>query len=72
LHKTAESKINTQRYNIRVPSQNQYDDKDDDTEHKHHRRAVYASETTGLLLIAALLLILTLVRYWHSIQWSLR
>jgi hypothetical protein len=39
---------------------------------KHHRHAVYASETTGLLLIAFTLLILTLVRYWHEIQWSLR
>jgi hypothetical protein len=40
--------------------------------HKHHRHAVYASETTGLLLIAFMLLILTLVRYWHEIHWSLR
>lgn len=41
-------------------------------DHKHHRHAVYASETTGLLLIAVMLLILTLVRYWHTIHWSLR
>ena len=41
-------------------------------DHKHHRHAVYASETTGLLLIAFLLLVLTLVRYWHDIHWSLR
>jgi hypothetical protein len=33
---------------------------------------VYASETTGLLLIAFLLLVLTLLRYWHDIHWSLR
>ena len=26
----------------------------------------------GLLLIALMLLILTLVRYWHDIHWSLR
>lgn len=39
---------------------------------RHHRHAVYASETTGLLLIAFVLLILTLVRYWHEIHWSLR
>ena len=39
---------------------------------KHHRHAVYASETTGLLLIAFLLLVLTLIRYWHVIHWSLR
>ena len=37
-----------------------------------HRHAVYASEATGLVLIAALLLILTLIRYWHYIHWSLR
>jgi hypothetical protein len=54
------------RYNIRVPETNPPDD------HKHHRHAVYASETTGLLLIALLLLVLTLVRYWHDLHWSLR
>jgi hypothetical protein len=36
---------------------------------RHH---VYAMETTGLLIIAATLLAITLVRYWHAIQWSLR
>lgn len=56
------------RYNIRVPSPNERNESD----HKHHRHAVYASETTGLLLIASLLLILTLIRYWHQIHWSLR
>jgi hypothetical protein len=54
------------RYNIRVPDPTPQDD------HKHHRHAVYASETTGLLLIALLLMILTLLRYWHDIHWSLR
>ena len=43
-----------------------------DSRHKHHRHAVYASETTGLLLIALVLLVLTLIRYWHDIHWSLR
>ena len=55
------------RYNIGVPSPEIHDDA-----HKHHRHAVYASETTGLLLIAFLLLMLTLIRYWHEIHWSLR
>jgi hypothetical protein len=40
--------------------------------HRRHSQATYASETTGLLLIALILLILTLVRYWHEIHWSLR
>jgi len=53
------------RYNMRVPDSPSPDD------HKHHRHAVYASETTGLLLIALVLLVLTLVRYWHDIHWSL-
>jgi hypothetical protein len=39
---------------------------------KEHRHAVYASETAGLLVIGLLLLVLTLVRYWHNISWSLR
>lgn len=56
----------SRRYNIRVPDSAPQDD------HKHHRHAIYASEATGLLLIALLLLILTLVRYWHDIHWSLR
>jgi hypothetical protein len=43
-----------------------------DSVQQHHRHAVYASETTGLLLIAGVLLILTLVRFWHEIHWSLR
>jgi hypothetical protein len=47
-------------------------DHHDDPSTKHHRHAVYASETVGLLLIAALLLVLTLIRYWHFIRWSLR
>jgi hypothetical protein len=37
-----------------------------------HRQHVYAMETTGVLIIAATLLAITLVRYWHAIQWSLR
>ncbi|HME34555.1 MAG TPA: hypothetical protein VKF84_04900 [Candidatus Sulfotelmatobacter sp.] len=51
---------------MRVPDPDHQDD------HKHRRHAVYASETTGLLLIAFLLLVLTLLRYWHDIHWSLR
>ena len=36
---------------------------------RHH---IYAMETTGVLIIGATLLAITLVRYWHAIQWSLR
>jgi hypothetical protein len=50
-----------------VPTPDSHEDS-----HRHHRHAVYASETTGLLLIAFMLLILTLVRYWHDLHWSLR
>jgi hypothetical protein len=39
---------------------------------KHQRHSIYATETTGLLLIAFLILAITLVRYWHTIHWSLR
>jgi hypothetical protein len=38
----------------------------------HKRHASYAAETSGLLLIAFLLLVLTVVRYWHAIHWSVR
>ena len=40
--------------------------------HKHQRHAICATETSGLLLIAFLLLALTLIRYWHTIHWSVR
>jgi hypothetical protein len=43
-----------------------------DSAHEHRRHAAYATETSGLLLIAFLLLVLTLVRYWHVIHWSVR
>jgi hypothetical protein len=43
-----------------------------DSARKQQRHAAYAKETSGLLLIAFLLLVLTLVRYWHAIHWSLR
>jgi hypothetical protein len=39
---------------------------------KRSRHAIYATETAGLLLIAFLLLILTVIRYWRDIHWSLR
>jgi hypothetical protein len=57
-----------ERYNTPVPAP----EREDDSAEKHHRHAVYASETTGLLLIAFLLLVLTLIRFWHDIHWSLR
>ncbi|HZW94067.1 MAG TPA: hypothetical protein VFF64_14040 [Candidatus Eremiobacteraceae bacterium] len=60
-------------YNISVvPAQRQYDPRQHDPPHKHQRHAIYAEETCGLLLIAFLLLVLTLVRYWHAIHWSVR
>ena len=43
-----------------------------DSARKHQRHAIYATETSGLLLIAFLLLVLTLIRYWHDIRWSVR
>jgi hypothetical protein len=62
---TPQDPSGARRYNIRVSPTSEDD-------HKQRRHAVYASETTGLLLIALVLLVLTLVRYWHDIHWSLR
>ena len=42
-----------------------------DASNKRHRHAIYATETAGLLLIAFLLLVLTVVRYWRDIHWSI-
>ena len=61
--------LKTQRYNNPVPSPEPNDSRQ---ERKHRRHAVYASEATGLLLIAFVLLVLTLVRYWQNMNWSLR
>jgi hypothetical protein len=58
--------MTVRRYNVGVADPEKHD------EAQKHRHAAYASETTGLLLIAFTLLILTLVRYWHVIHWSLR
>ena len=55
-------------YNVRVPPL----DLKSDSAHKRHRHTLYASEATGLVLIGLLLLVLTLIRYWHDIHWSLR
>ncbi len=55
-------------YNILVVNSQ----RQNDSVHKHQRHSIYATETCGLLLIAFLLLVLTLVRYWHAIRWSLR
>lgn len=65
-HLTPKTQIIARGYNIRVPESTPHDD------HKHNRHAVYASEATGLLLIAVLLLMLTRIRYWHDLHWSLR
>jgi hypothetical protein len=43
-----------------------------DSAHEQRRHAAYATETSGLLLVAFLLLVLTLVRDWHVIHWSVR
>jgi hypothetical protein len=51
------------RYNDSMASPMQHDQR------RHH---IYALETTGLLIIAATLLGITLVRFWHAIQWSWR
>jgi uncharacterized membrane protein YdfJ with MMPL/SSD domain len=55
-------------YNVSVSSR----ESEKKAAERHQRHAVYASEATGLLVIAFLLLVLTLVRYWQSIHWSLR
>jgi hypothetical protein len=43
-----------------------------DSTEKHPRHAIYATEAGGLLFIALLLLTVIIIRYWHSIHWSLR
>jgi hypothetical protein len=47
-------------------------ERQNDSKPQPRRHAIYATETSGLLPIAFLLLVLTLVRYWHIIHWSVR
>ena len=61
------------RYNVAVSAPEHTDrEPEKSSDHEHQRHSIYATETVGLLLIAILLLMLTLVRYWHTIHWSLR
>jgi hypothetical protein len=39
---------------------------------KPYRHPIYATETSGLLVIAFLVLLITVIRYWHAIHWSVR
>ena len=57
------------RYNIGVVSPVHKPVSDSKQQHRHH---AYAAEATGLLLMGILLLIVTLVRYWSYINWSIR
>jgi hypothetical protein len=58
-----------QSYNVRMRASAKNATRVDDHHGRHH---VYAMETTGLLIIAIVLLIVTLIRYWDAIHWSLR
>jgi hypothetical protein len=40
--------------------------------HRQRHHHAYAAEATGLVLMALVLLILTVVRYWSYINWSMR
>ena len=62
------------RYNGGVESLPGHDGKDTerDEPRRHARHRIHSSETIGLLLIAVLLLVITLIRYWHHINWSAR
>lgn len=54
-------------YNVAVPAPSQTR-----TDGKPPRPHVYTLEASGLLIIAVLLLVLTIIRYWHHIPWSVR
>jgi len=57
------------RYNIGVATPAPKPVSEDRHPHRHH---AYAAEATGLLLIGIVPLILTIVRYWSYINWSMR
>jgi hypothetical protein len=59
-------------YNVVVPSAGPKEQPERKPPERHPVPEVYTLETTGLLVIAVLILILTLLRYWHNISWSVR
>jgi F0F1-type ATP synthase assembly protein I len=65
---TAGSLVFLPAYNIFVASTKQQGA----STSKHPQHALYATEAGGLLFIGLLLLIVIIIRYWHSIHWSLR
>jgi hypothetical protein len=60
--------LNKESYNTAVVLPQSQKDAGD----KRHRHAIYATETSGLLLIVLIVLIVTVIRYWHAIHWSMR
>ena len=69
VNRVGESSLGVRRYNIGMPTIGRPNHA---SSRKPQRRSIYATETTGLLLIAFLILAITLVRYWHTLHWSLR
>jgi len=59
------------RVNAPVQPKPKTDNHHQDDKHEH-RHPIYAAEATGLLVIAVLLLVLTIIRYWRYIPWSVR
>jgi hypothetical protein len=59
-------------YNVGVSVEPHDSEQQKGSDHRQQRHAIYATETAGLLLIAFLLLAITIIRYWHTIHWSLR
>jgi hypothetical protein len=67
--------MQTRRYNGDVERRSIEPPEDPGTESRarnESRYRIYRAETVGLLLIAAVLLVITLIRYWHHINWSAR
>lgn len=55
-----------------VPATNPPRQPDLPSAQRHHKPHIYSVETAGLLIIALMILVLTLIRYWHYINWSAR
>lgn len=54
------------------PQPQQEPQQDPQPNQRHPKTHIYSAEATGLLIIGLMVLILTLIRYWHYINWSAR
>jgi hypothetical protein len=55
-----------------MPAASPQRQRDPQPDQRHPKTHIYSAEATGLLIVGLMILILTLIRYWHYINWRAR